>query len=159
MRSVIVEPLRKHPTFVPALARHLEREWPDWYGPSGPGNAARDLAAFANPEGVLPVGVVALSEAGEPCGVAALKGDGLPQFGRRSPWAAAGFVVPERRRQGIGAALLAALLGEAARLGYESVFCATSTAVTLLQREGWRLLQRSEHDGKPIFLFSSGSAD
>jgi N-acetylglutamate synthase-like GNAT family acetyltransferase len=155
---VIVEPLRHHADFVAEFARHFEQEWPDWYGPSGPGSAAQDLAAFANPEGALPVGVMAFSETGQPCGVAALKASSIAEFNHLSPWAAAGYVLPQLRGQGIGAALLAALLVEAKRLGYNSVFCATSTAASLLQRQGWRLLQSTVHDGKPISLFRSPSA-
>ncbi len=155
---VIVRPLREHPGFVAELAHLVQTEWPEWYGPAGPGNAMQDLSAFANTEGALPVGVVAITEAGRPCGVAALKAASIPEYRHLSPWAGAGLVVPQLRGQGIGAALLAALLVEASRLGYGSVYCATSTAMSLLHRVGWRLLEQTLHDGKPIFLFRSGGA-
>ncbi len=155
---MIVEPLRNHVEFISEFARYFEQEWPGWYGPTGQGNAIQDLTAFANPEGALPVGVIAFAESGQPCGVAALKATGIAEFNHLSPWAAAGYVIPELRGQGIGAALLAALLAQAKRLGYNSVFCATSTAASLLQRQGWQLLQTGVHDGDPIFLFRSPSA-
>ena len=155
---MIVEPLRYHSEFVSEFARHFEQEWPEWYGPSGPGNATQDLSDFANPEGALPVGVIAFSAERRPCGVAALKANGIAQFSHLSPWAAAGYVIPELRGRGVGAALIGALLVEARRLGYETVYCATSTAASLLQREGWRLIERTVHDEKPISLFCSQSA-
>lgn len=155
---VIVEPLRHYAEFISVLARHFETEWPEWYGPSGPGDASKDLTSFANPEGVLPAGVVAISASGQPSGVAALKQTGIAQFHHLSPWAGAGYVLPELRGKGIGAALLAALLAEARRLGHNSVYCATSTAESLLRRQGWRLLERTVHDGKPITLFCSPCA-
>jgi N-acetylglutamate synthase-like GNAT family acetyltransferase len=64
------------------------------------------------------------------------------------------LVVPGWRRRGIGAALLAGLLAEAQRLGFPRVFCATATAASLLERQGWRLLERTEHDGKPIAIYA-----
>jgi GNAT superfamily N-acetyltransferase len=155
---VFVEPLRHHCEFVSELARRFEQEWPEWYGPSGTGNATQDLSAFANPEGVFPVGVIALSAASQLCGIAALKAKGIAQFSHLSPWAAAGYVLPELRGRGIGAALVGALLVEARRLGYDTVYCATSTAGSLLQREGWQLMERTVHDEKPICLFRSPSA-
>jgi GNAT superfamily N-acetyltransferase len=155
---VIVEPLRHHSRLVSEFARHFEQEWPEWYGPSGPGNATQDLTAFANPEGALPVGVVAFSASQRPCGVAALKADGIAQFSHLSPWAAAGYVLPELRGRGIGAALIRGLLVEAGRLGYNTVYCATGTAASLLQRQGWQLLEQTVHDEKPIFLFRAESA-
>ena len=60
--SVIVEPLRCHAECVREFVSHFEREWSDWCGPSGPGDASQDLAAFANPNGALPVGVIAFTE-------------------------------------------------------------------------------------------------
>jgi GNAT superfamily N-acetyltransferase len=155
---VVVRPLREHPEFVAELARLFEQEWPEWYGASRRGDAMQDLSAFANPEGVLPVGVVALSEAGQPCGVAALKASSIAEYSHLSPWAAAGFVLPRLRGQGIGASLLSALLVEANRLGYSSVYCATSTAKSLLHRVGWQFVEQTVHDEKPMFLFRSGAA-
>ena len=155
---MIVEPLRHHTEFVSEFVRHFEQEWPEWYGPSGPGNAMQDLRDFANPDGALPVGVIAFCAERRACGVAALKANGIAQFSHLSPWASAGYVLPELRGRGIGAALIEALLVEARRLGYNTVYCATSTATSLLQRQGWRLMERTVHDEKPISLFRSQSA-
>jgi GNAT superfamily N-acetyltransferase len=152
-----IRPLSEHPEFVDELACCFEREWPAWYGADGKANALDELRSFANPARTLPLGIVAISEAGLPCGVAALKATSIPVYAHLSPWATAGYVLPHLRGRGIGAALLSALVAEAGGLGYSSVYCATATARRLLVRVGWRLLEESVHDGKPISLFEASA--
>jgi GNAT superfamily N-acetyltransferase len=149
-----VTPLRQRPEFCEFFAQQFEFEWPEWYGPGGQGNAHEDLEAFANPEGSIPVGVIAIDEADSPIGIAALKSASIATHAHLSPWATAGYVVPARRRAGIGAQLLAALLAEARRLGFHTIYCATSSAVSLLEREGWRHIDAVVHDGETQFVFS-----
>ena len=136
------------------LRRHFEQEWPAWYGHGGHGSALADLSEFANAAGELPVGVVARAEDGSYVGIAALKAAFIPQFSHWGPWAGAGFVLPGLRRHGIGAALVAGLLAQARHLGFPFVYCATASAASLLERQGWQLLERTEHDGKPISVYS-----
>ena len=150
---VTVIPLRQRPEFRAFFAAQFESEWPRWYGPGGPGNAREDLDAFANPEGQLPVGVIALDDAGSPIGIAALKAASIATHTHLSPWATAGYVVPARRRAGVGARLLAALLAEAERLGFHTIYCATASAATLLEREGWSRIDEVEHDGQRQLIF------
>jgi len=152
--KLTIVPLREHSGCIPLFARCFEQEWPAWYGPGGQGNAMADLTAFANPAGDLPVGVVARAADGAWVGVAALKAVSIPEFAHLGPWAAAGYVAPGLRRQGIGAALLAGLLAESRRLGFATVYCATATAGSLLERQGWRLLERTRHDDKPTAIYA-----
>lgn len=140
--------LARHPEALPVLAAWFESEWPDWYGPGGPGNAEADLLAYAH-EGSLPVGIAAFCN-GLLCGVAALKAESIPSHFHLSPWAAAGFVVPSLRGQGIGATLLTALEFEARALGYSRIYCGTATAASLLLRSGWRLIEFVEREGQEI---------
>lgn len=153
--DIRVHPLREHAGLCPFFAAAFEAEWPDWYGPQGPGDAAGDLAAFANPQGVLPVGVVALAPDRRPVGVAALKAESISSHAHLLPWAAAGYVVPAWRRQGVGALLLGALVREASRLGHGEVWCATATSASLLLRAGWRQVDRVVHDGHTLEVFVS----
>ncbi len=148
-----VVPLRDHPQAVAALVGGFEAEWPDWYGPGRQGSAAADLSAFANPDGALPVGIVALDPSGRPVGTAALKAGWRPEFAHLGPWASAGWVRPGLRRQGLGALLLVALEGEARRLGYSRLYCATATANSLLERQGWTAHTQTVHEGSLIEIF------
>ncbi|MFO1288632.1 MAG: GNAT family N-acetyltransferase [Rubrivivax sp.] len=148
--------LRERPEHCAFFAAAFEAEWPSWYGPGGRGNAQADLLAFADPSGSLPVGVVAIGAGHQPLGVAALKASSIPSHAHLSPWAAAGYVVPSWRRKGIGALLLTALLGEASRLGFECVYCATATSQSLLVRQGWSLIEEAVHEGRVLHVFRSG---
>jgi len=151
--ALTIRPLRDCPEAIAPLAAAFRVEWPDWYGPGGPGDAAADLAAYANPEGALPSGIVALDTSGEPLGTAALKAAWIPEFANLTPWASAGWVRRELRRHGLGALLVRALEAEARRLGHAHVYCATATAITLLEREGWTDHAQTVHDGHDIRIF------
>jgi GNAT superfamily N-acetyltransferase len=148
-----VIPLRERPELCAFFAKQFETEWPNWYGFGGQGDAAADLSAFANGEGALPVAVVALDDAGLPVGIAALKATSIDTYAHVGPWATAGYVIPQMRRGGIGASLLSALLVEARRLGFNTIYCATATAVSLLEREDWSQIDSIEHEGYTQSIF------
>lgn len=129
-------------------------EWPAWYGPSGPGNIDHDLQAFAASENVLPVGVLVL-EGSEVVGAGALKADSIPSHSHLGPWAAAGYVIPSHRGRGVGAFLLQGLVARARELGFQYIYCGTSTANALLARSGWSLIETTELQGKPLGVYRS----
>lgn len=149
--AVAIEPLASHPELLPLLRQWFESEWPAYYGPAGPGDAHQDLLAFAN-RGSLPVAVVAFHD-GRPCGVAALKVESIASHRHLFPWAAAGFVVPSERGQGIGAELLAALEQEARSLGFRHIYCGTSAANSLLRRCDWQLIEHIIHEGQGLDIY------
>jgi len=49
--------------------------------------------------------------------------------------------------------LLATVEELAARLGFEHIYCATSTSAHLLERSGWRLMERVAHDGTVVGIY------
>ena len=149
--TLVIEPLAAHPEVLPVLRQWFEMEWPSYYGAGGPGDAERDLDAFAQ-RGSLPVGVVAFLD-GSVCGVAALKSESIPSHRHLSPWASAGLVQPLHRSKGIGLQLLSALEQEARNLGFNCIYCATGTAESLLQRCGWQLIEHIDHDGQNLGLY------
>ncbi len=148
---VVIEPLALHPEALPVLRQWFEEEWASYYGPDGPGDAQRDLMAYAN-RGSLPVGVVAFRD-GVLCGIAALKADSIASHRHLAPWAAAGLVKASERGQGIGAQLLAALEQEARNLGFDQIYCGTSTAESLLTRCGWQLHEHILHEGEGLGIY------
>jgi len=149
-----IAPLANHPEVIPELRQWFETEWPGYYGHKGPGNAEADLAAFANGDR-LPVGVVAF-HGRELCGVAALKAESFPSHRHLTPWAAAGLVKASKRGEGIGAQLLHALEQEARRLGFSSIYCGTATSESLLQRNGWEVMEQIEHEGERLGIYRKG---
>ena len=82
-----------------------------------------------------------------------LKATSIDTYTHVGPWATAGYVIPSRRREGIGTQLLAALLVEANRLGFSQIYCATASAVSLLERAGWTRLDAVNHDGGTQFIY------
>lgn len=146
--------LADHPGALPALQAWFEQAWPGWYGPDGPGDARADLAAYANRDG-LPIGLVALHR-GQPVGVVALKKESVGALAHLGPWVGAGFVAPERRRNGIATALLGALEAVAYRRGHRRLYCGTATATGILERNGWQFMQQAVENGMPVSIYAKG---
>jgi GNAT superfamily N-acetyltransferase len=155
-RTLSVEPLARHTELVPLLAEWFVSEWAGWYGVGGQGNASEDLHRFSASEITLPVGFVVFIN-GEPAGAGALKAESIPSHKHLSPWAAAGYVVPSERGQGVGATLLRTMVAHARTLGHQYVYCGTSTAESLLERSGWSPVEVFEHAGKPLTVFRSAA--
>jgi GNAT superfamily N-acetyltransferase len=149
-----IEYLADHPERLSELREWFEREWGAYYGPGGPGDAASDLLRYSNRSG-LPVGLIAL-RGEELCGIAALKPESISTHPHLAPWAAAGLVRREYRRQGIGARLLSGLEGVARDRGYEHIYCGTATAGTLLIRSGWEFMERLEYHGDDLAIYRKG---
>jgi predicted N-acetyltransferase YhbS len=149
--TVRIERLAHHPDLLPLLAVWFQSEWPAYYGPNGAADAVTDLRAYSNCS-VVPVGLVAFRN-NEVCGVAALKAQSIGSRPNLGPWAGAGFVPPQHRRQGIGGALLRSVESVAKELGFPRVYCATSTSASLLELNRWHLLERTTHEGEPVDIY------
>jgi GNAT superfamily N-acetyltransferase len=149
--DVRIDYLADHPEALPALERLFQDEWPAYYGADGPGSAHQDLVAYSN-RGQLPVGVVAFLGS-EPCGVAALKADSIRTHTHLTPWIGGGMVAPQLRRLGIGARLLFALENVARDLGFMTIYSGTSTANSLLVREGWQLIEVVQYSNEAISIY------
>ena len=144
--------LADRPDLIAPLAAAYEAEWPEWYGRGGPGDAEADLNERARRSG-LPLGIVVV-EQGEPVAALAITGPTIPGYEQLSPWLGGGWTHPDRRRQGIGALMIRAAVEQAREMGFKRLYVATSTAVSLMEREGWRLLEVAEHEGQPLSVFA-----
>ena len=143
--------LADHPEALSILESLFKTEWASYYGTNGPGDARKDLLAYSN-RSLLPVGLVAFFGT-EPCGVIALKSESIITHSHLGPWIGAGIVKPQLRRQGIGAKLLSAIENVARDLEFEAIYSGTSTANTLLLREGWQFIELVEYDSENISIF------
>lgn len=140
--AVRIVPLPEHPEHVPAVAGLVYREfWADrpgglseaylaraFGGRAEPGRVIRSLVAL---EGDTPLGCVHLIDHDD---------DSLPEL---TPWLAAMVVVPGRRGQGVGSALVRALLAEARALGHARVWLGTDGPGFYERLGASRHLQRS----------------
>jgi len=134
--NVTIVPLAERPQAIPTLERWFVSEWAPWYGPSGPGDAARDLAECLNRD-ELPLAWVAVDEEGGVIGTAALRMDSAGSETGLGPWLAALLVDQGYRGRGVGTALIAAVEDGAARLGYPALYVSTDVAMGLVERRGW----------------------
>jgi GNAT superfamily N-acetyltransferase len=150
------KPLPRVPHLKPVVSAWLLSEWPGWYAEGGAGDLLGDVDAFAASELELPVGIVVFDD-DEPVGFGALKQVSISTHTHLAPWAAAGYVVPARRGRGVGAFLLRAIVAHAKAIGYDSVYCGTSTAIALMKRAGWQQIERITYAGKPLVIFRSGA--
>jgi GNAT superfamily N-acetyltransferase len=152
MRSELhIEYLADHREALWVLEQLFRSEWPEYYGEDGPGDAWQDLLSYSNRDR-LPVGLVAFVGS-VPCGVAALKAASISTHNHLTPWIAAGMVAPQFRRLGIGARLAAALEDVARNLGFKTIYSGTSTANSLLVREGWRLIELVNYEGEAVSIY------
>jgi GNAT superfamily N-acetyltransferase len=152
-----IKPLCQAPELLSTVSGWLAAEWPGWYGPGGPGNVMADVHAFARSESEIPIGFVVFRDS-VPVGFCALKAESIPTHTHLTPWIAAAFVLPGLRGAGIGAFMVRSVVAHARRLGHGQVYSGTSTAVTLLQREGWDLLEEITHAGVPLLVFRRATA-
>lgn len=149
------KPLARVPHLKPVVSAWLLSEWPGWYAEGEAGDLTGDVNAFAASELALPVGLVVFDD-DDPVGFGALKQESITTHTHLAPWAGAGYVVPHRRGQGIGAFLLQAIVIHSKTMGYSSVYCGTSTAIGLLSRAGWQAVEHVAYAGKPLSIFRSG---
>jgi GNAT superfamily N-acetyltransferase len=150
-----VEPLSRFPALKPTIRAWLLAEWPGWYGQGGSGDLTADVEAFARSDASLPVGFVVFDD-DEPLGFGTLKQESIPSHQHLWPWAATGYVLPQHRRQGVGAFMLQAIVAHARAMGYAHVYCGTRTAASLMQRAGWLHVDEVVHAGEPLGIFRSG---
>ena len=139
-----VRDLAEVPDLLPVLVEWYQTEWEPYYGPSGPGDAARDLAAAADGTDRLPICLVALDAGGAPLGTVSLKGESLPSHRHLSPWIAALLVEPGMRGRGVGTALIEAAEAQASRLGFECLYLASSRMRTYLEGRGYERIDEAE---------------
>ena len=137
------------------LKEWFEREWAQYYGPDGTGDANKDLYDSCNRD-ELPVALVAISD-GEICGTAALKVESVSTHKHLSPWLAALFVIPRFRHHGIGERLIAAVEEKAEQLGFHRLYVGTSegsgTPESLLRKRGWEFVEKGPYFVSEILIF------
>ncbi len=119
--DIRVEHLHRHPQHTEAVARLVhEAFWRDRPG----GHTVESLVAHLRHTGDpdrLPLSLVALAD-GELAGTVNLIDNDDAKRTHLHPWLAAMVVAAPRRGQGIGTRLVRALLAEAARLGFTTVY-------------------------------------
>jgi GNAT superfamily N-acetyltransferase len=99
--------------------------------------------------GCIPETFVAV-EGNTPLGTASLVVHDLAERKDLSPWLAAVYVAPEFRNQGIGSALVQAVMDEAQTLSIERLYLFTPDKMSFYGRLGWQVLEHREHHGTDV---------
>jgi predicted N-acetyltransferase YhbS len=138
-----IEQLAERPDLVPVVATWIYQEW--WTTVDGASaDTLTDLLRAHMVPDQMPLTLVASLET-LPVGTATLllHDVGTEQWPELSPWLAAVYVVPEYRYQGIGAALVNAIVAKASALGVPALYLQTLGSEKFYARLGWRVLRRA----------------
>ena len=102
------------------------------------------LRAKSGREGI-PITWIGLVD-GEPVGSVALIEHDMPNHRELTPWLSSVFVVPDRRGNGIGAALVTHAEEAARGLGIRRIYLYTDSAEGFYAHRGWRVIGREHYD-------------
>jgi len=144
--------LADHPQFLSQLSEWHHAEW----GYIRPGDTVEErlkrLEAECGHLGI-PTTIIAV-ENGELLGSVMLLEEDMDTHKELSPWLASLYVSPQRRRQGIGAALVRRLIHEAHTLGIKRLYLYTPSEERFYNNLGWSLLERTQYAGKPAVIMA-----
>jgi GNAT superfamily N-acetyltransferase len=144
-----VKHLAEHPDVIPTLAAWVYDQWGHWMSPdTTPETLAAKFEGRTVP-GRIPETFVAM-EGEVPLGTASLVAHDLAERRDLSPWLAAVYVAPDCRNQGVGSALVRAVMDEALALGVEALYLFTPDKMRFYGRLGWKVLEHREHHGTDV---------
>ena len=145
-----------YPAFIDTIAKW---HWDEW-GHADPTGSLQtwtsSLRRRVNRDHV-PMTFVAIEDPGVPIGsVCLVENDMLDRDDVRhlTPWIAGTFVVPAKRSQGVGTALMQHVVGEAGRIGAPELFLYTSTARCFYEKLGWRALRDDFYEGEAVTIMT-----
>ena len=150
--------LADHPGAIDVVARWHFEEW--GAGPEAEGleRGRRKLTSWAT-EGGVPCAYVAMA-GDEVCGSASLVDHDMtdPPNGTEHlrPWLSGVYVKPERRKTGLGPALVGTVVEAACALGYPRLFLYTApvTARKFYAPMGWSVILSPQYEGKEVAVMT-----
>lgn len=138
---------------VPRIAKWFFEEWRSLYGEESQASVLRRIESWLTRD-QIPTALVAVSE-GHVVGTVVLKEKELQHYSF-APWLAGLFVVPEFRRQGIGALLVHAAESEAAFLGVRQLYLYTPTSRSYYENLGWSLIEYCQLPSGSVAVMGKG---
>jgi len=143
-----IEPLSRHSNLLKTIASWHWSEWGNADPDASLQNWVNGLRARSNPAGVPSTYVAVSEQDGSPIGSVCLVVEDMDTHPELSPWLANLFVAPSFRGLGIGTALTRHAMAKASETGVETLHLYTSTATSLYEGLGWRLLFREHREGE-----------
>lgn len=147
-----IEYLADHPEFIPTLARWQHDEW----GHLRPGDSVDARMARLQSSvqiGRIPLTVVALTD-GELLGSASLVAYDMETRMELTPWLAGVFVLPRRRRKGVGAQLVRRIMTEAATLHIPVLYLYTVHSENFYANLGWSLQEHTAYREQNVAIMT-----
>jgi N-acetylglutamate synthase-like GNAT family acetyltransferase len=138
MRGVRISYLIEHPEYIPELAQWLFEHWGSILGQETLDARTKKLKTHMNRD-KLPIAWIAHAN-GQLLGTAALRVHDLEGREDLTPWLSGVFVGSQFRRQGIGAALCAAVEDEARSRAIDTLYLFTLDKQAWYSRLGWTIL-------------------
>ena len=127
-----------------ALIDMMVAAWPGYYTPD---RAAADIRARSRPD-ALPMGLACLDAGGAVIGGVTLAQDSFGQEAGEGPWLVGLVVDAAHRKQGVGAALVAAAEEAAQNRGDTRIWTTTRAAASLMTQRGWSVERTvTDNDG------------
>ena len=142
-----IRPLADHPDAIPTLAEWFHAEWHSYDGRSR-AEIEHQLRDSLN-HNSLPITFIAVSSA-DVIGTVSLDKSDLPLYDHLSPWLASLYVVPIRRRAGVGRALVRHLVTFARERGISPLYLWTPGSTRFYEECGWKTLCSDVYSGRSI---------
>ena len=136
-QGVTLAYLADTPDLIPQVAAWQFAEWSNYPGARTLEERQVRLQAHLQRE-AIPTTFVAW-EADQPIGIASLVANDLDELPEWIPWLASVYVVPEKRRRGIGSRLVERVAAEAVTLGYPRLYLFTPDQMHLYATLGWQV--------------------
>ena len=141
--------LAETPDAIPVLAEWFHAEWHHYDGRCIAEIEAQ-LRDCLNRDS-LPITFLAISDA-DVVGTVTLDTSDLPLYDHLSPWLASLYVVPSRRRAGVGRALVEHVVSFARDRQLLPLYLWTPGSTHLYEKCGWKVLCCDVYAGRPITL-------
>lgn len=146
-----IQNLVDYPQFIPTLAAWHHAQWS--YLDLGKSIAQRTATLRTHRRTAVPMTVVALS-ADELLGSASLIAHDMDTRMDLSPWLASVYVDPSHRGQGVGSALVRAIVARATAMGFPTLYLFTPDRARFYEHLGWRVLEHVQYRGYAQVLMS-----
>lgn len=144
--------LADHQEFIPTLAHWHHHEWA-YLRPGDSVEARMDRLRGCCGRREIPTVIIAFT-GGSLLGSAMLIAHDMDTRMEFSPWLAGVFVAPERRRRGLGAALVQRVIDEATALGVRRLYLYTPSTEQFYSRLGWLLVEHTRYRGTDVVVMS-----
>lgn len=142
--------LAEHREVIPTLAHWFYEEWAYLHPERTYSDVERLITERAQMD-KIPVALVAI-EGEELLGTVCLKVHDMDTRLDLTPWLAGLYVSAQRRRQGIGAALVSAIEEKACELNVSRLYLYTPASESFYSKLGWIVKERIKYHGYPVTL-------